>query len=210
MNRMKPYIPPAPCVGLLGGSFDPPHKGHLHISLYAIRKFGLDAVWWLVSPGNPLKNTPSLDMSERIRLARNVTSHPRIFVSDLEHRTGLKYSIDTIRFLKRRHSGCRFLWLMGSDNLHGFHHWKGWQEFVSLVNIGVMERVGYRMKARNSVSARYLARYRIEQDHAGCLIDMAPPAWTLVNIPMDSTNSTQLRGDREQTFQPGYSSDSCS
>jgi len=142
---VKPIYTKNRVVGLFGGSFNPAHSGHLHISEYALKKLGMDEIWWLVSPKNPLKSADSLaDYSERFASAKELTKHNRqIFVSDIEQKIGTKYSYQTIAYLQKKHKGTRFIWLMGADNLALFHRWQRWQEILEMLPVTVFDRSPY-------------------------------------------------------------------
>jgi nicotinate-nucleotide adenylyltransferase len=180
-------------IGLLGGSFDPPHAGHVHISKWALKAFGLDRVWWLVSPGNPLKPDAPADLERRLRTARELMRHPRVVVTDLEARLGTRYTAATVAALRRRCPGVRFVWLMGSDNLVSFHHWDRWSEIMGMVPVGVLARPGQQLRAGLSPTARAFARWRLPQAEARALPFRAPPAWALVSGRMLDLSSTELR-----------------
>ena len=180
-------------IGLLGGSFDPPHLGHVHISHRALRRFGLAQVWWLVSPGNPLKPNPPAQMSRRIAAARALIRHPRIKVTDLEARIGTRYTADTIRQLQRLYPGVRFVWLMGADNLTSFHRWEEWEDIFARVPIGVLARPGEQVRAGLSPAARRFARARLPREAGQLLGGLAPPAWCLMSGPMRDASSTEIR-----------------
>lgn len=183
-------------VGLLGGSFDPAHGGHVAITRAAMRRFRLDRVWWLVSPGNPLKAHGPAPMADRIAHARRLLSDPRVVVTDIEDRLGTRMTADTLAALKRRYPGVRLVWLMGSDNLVQFHRWDRWRQIAATVPIGVLARPGTRMAARHAVAARIMAPARLPQSQAGTLALRQPPAWVLVNLPMSPQSSTMLRAAR--------------
>ena len=131
-------------IGLLGGSFDPAHEGHAHLTREALRRFGLDRVWWLVTPGNPLKRRQPAPMAERMAQARRVIHHPQVVVTDIEARLGTRYTAETLKALQARYPGVRFVWLMGADNLAQLHHWDHWQDIMRRVPIGVLARPGNR------------------------------------------------------------------
>lgn len=196
MAQGFPIARPGMRIGLLGGSFDPAHDGHVHISHVARRRFGLDRVWWLVSPGNPLKPHGPAPMSERIATARGLVTDPGIVVTDIEARLGTRMTADTIRALVRRYPGVHFVWLMGSDNLCQFHHWDRWREIAAMVPIGVLARPGTRVPARHSVAARVLREWRLPQDRAQDLGRQVPPAWVLINLPMTRQSSSAIRAAR--------------
>lgn len=190
-----PMAAPNMRIGLLGGSFNPAHRGHRQISLAAIKRLGLDQVWWLVSPGNPLKETRSLpDLGERVGAARQVAQHRKIVVTGFEGVRGSPYTIDTIRFLKRRFTSVDFVWLMGADNLVSFHRWRNWEKLFGLVPIAVLDRPGYRLKARASKAAQHFVSAALDESDARGLAAMEPPAWTLLTLPLSRLTSTSLRG----------------
>ncbi|MBZ0123938.1 MAG: nicotinate-nicotinamide nucleotide adenylyltransferase, partial [Roseovarius sp.] len=138
MRQPLPLVRPGQAVGLLGGSFDPPHQGHVHISREALRRFALDRVWWLVSPGNPLKSRGPAPLARRIAACRAVLDHPRMAVSDFEARAGTRYTAETVAALQAARPGVRFVWLMGADNLAQLHLWQDWREIVERVPLGIL------------------------------------------------------------------------
>lgn len=180
-------------VGLFGGSFDPPHAGHVHVTRWALKAFGLDRVWWLVSPGNPLKSDAPADLARRLAAARAIMQHPRVTVTDLEARLGTRYTAATLAALRRHYPGVRFVWVMGADNLTGFHRWDRWAEILEAVPIGVLARPGQQLKAGLSPTARRFARWRLPPAAARRLAFERPPAWTLLSGPMLDVSSTRLR-----------------
>lgn len=188
-----PQSRPGQAIGLLGGSFDPPHAGHLHITREALKRFGLDAVWWLVSPGNPLKPNGPAPMERRIAAARDLIDHPRVHVSDAEAQTGTRYTAQTLHALHAARPGVRFVWLMGADNLAQFHRWQDWREIMHSVPVGVLARPGARLAARASPAARMFARHRLPGKHSQRLAGMDAPVWCFVNVPMVAMSSTRLR-----------------
>ncbi|HMH98856.1 MAG TPA: nicotinate-nucleotide adenylyltransferase [Bradyrhizobium sp.] len=181
-------------VGLLGGSFNPPHVAHRAISLFAIKRLKLDRVWWLVTPGNPLKDQDGLrDLNERTAAARKMASDPRIDVSCLESVIGTRYTVDTISYLRRRASGLRFVWIMGADNLAQFHRWQNWRRIASEVPIAVIDRPPQSFRALAAPAAQALARYRLPENQAGRLADQRAPAWTFPTGMKLNLSSTGLR-----------------
>lgn len=193
MSRFGPPAIAGQRIGLLGGSFDPPHAGHVHVSRRALTAFGLDRVWWLVSPGNPLKANAPAGMERRVAAARALVRHPRIEVTDIEERLGTRYTAATLRALLRRYPGVRFVWLMGADNLAGFHRWEDWAEIMHMVPVGVLARPGEQLRAGLSPAARRFARWRLPAGAAQGLADRPPPAWVLLPGPMLDLSSTGLR-----------------
>lgn len=180
-------------VGLLGGSFDPAHEGHAHATREALRRFGLDRVWWLVSPGNPLKAHGPAPLALRMARARAVMRHPRVEVTDVEARLGTRHTAQTLAALGRLYPGVRFVWLMGADNLAQLHRWEDWRRIVEGVPVGVLARPGLRVSARRSVAAAVYARARLRPGEAPRLARAEPPAWCLVNMPMLDVSSSAIR-----------------
>jgi nicotinate-nucleotide adenylyltransferase len=181
-------------IGLLGGSFNPPHLAHRTISLFAIKRLKLDRVWWLVTPGNPLKDNGGLhDLDERAEAARKMADDPRIDVSCLESVIGTRYTVDTISYLRRRASGLRFVWIMGADNLAQFHRWQNWRRIASEVPIAVIDRPPQSFRALAAPAAQALARYRLPENQAGRLADQHAPAWVFLTGMKLSLSSTGLR-----------------
>jgi nicotinate-nucleotide adenylyltransferase len=193
MAQGFPIATPGLRVGLLGGSFDPPHAGHVHVTRQALARFGLDRVWWLVSPGNPIKARGPAELSARLAACRRVMEHPRVEVTDAEARLGTARTRDTLRALVARYPGVRFVWLMGADNLAGFHRWGNWQEIARTVPIGVLPRPGAQLAALASPAARRFAGARVPGPAARGLAFRAPPAWALADGPMSELSSTALR-----------------
>lgn len=188
-----PITTPGLRVGLLGGSFDPAHEGHALITLRAMAALGLDRVWWLVSPGNPLKTRGPAEMSARIKAARAVMRHPRVDVTDIETRLGARFTADTLVRLKAAYPGVRFVWLMGADNLATFHHWDRWQSIARTIPMAVIARPGAQVAAGLSPAARLFASARIAPAQARALPFAAAPAWTLLTGRMLARSSTQIR-----------------
>jgi nicotinate-nucleotide adenylyltransferase len=181
-------------IGLLGGSFNPPHVAHRAISLFAIKRLKLDRVWWLVTPGNPLKNDGTLHgLDERVEAAHRMANDPRIDVSCLESVIGTRYTFDTVRYLRRRASGLRFVWIMGADNLAQFHRWQNWRRIASEVPIAVIDRPPQSFRALAAPAAQALARYRLPENQAGRLADQPAPAWVFLTGMKLSLSSTGLR-----------------
>lgn len=181
-------------IGLLGGSFNPPHTAHRAISLFAMKRLRLDRVWWLVSPGNPLKENGGLhDLNERAAAARAVANDPRIDVSCLEAVIGTRYTVDTITYLRRRCSGLRFVWIMGADNLAQFHRWENWRRIASQMPIAVIDRPPQSFCALAAPAAHALAPYRIAERDAGQLANRRAPAWVFLTGMKLNLSSTRLR-----------------
>jgi nicotinate-nucleotide adenylyltransferase len=182
-------------IGLLGGSFDPAHEGHVHLTREAIARMGLDQVWWLVSPGNPLKARQPAPMAERLARARAIMPDPKVVITDLEAKLGTRATIDTITKLKAIYPGVHFVWLMGSDNLVQFHKWNRWRDILRSVPVGVLARPGSGVAARMSVAAR---AFRVHQvDRGETLRNKAAPAWCFINMPMNAASSSAIRARGE-------------
>lgn len=193
---MKQGFPPARpgmCIGLLGGSFDPAHGGHVHITREAMKRLGLDEVWWLVSPGNPLKSRGPAPLDERLTRARDVMRHPKVRVTELEAQLGTRYTFQTLLRLSALYPGVRFVWLMGADNLADFHHWENWRDIMALLPVAVLARPGQRISARMSVAARYFRNNRLLGREAQRLRHADPPAWVFLNVPLSDLSSTTIR-----------------
>jgi len=214
-RRAPPNLPPHPGplrpqgqrgssgrrIGLLGGSFNPAHRGHLHLSLTALKRLDLDEVWWLVSRQNPLKPAAGMaPFAARLDQARQVASgHRRIGVTDLETRLGgSRYSVDTLRALRRRFPRLRFVWLMGSDNLVQIPHWDRWTEIFRTVPIAVFDRPSYSLRALAGLAAKRFARDRVPATAARRLAETKPPAWAFFHTRLDPSSATRLRSERKQ------------
>jgi nicotinate-nucleotide adenylyltransferase len=181
-------------IGLLGGSFNPPHDAHRTISLFAIKRLKLDRVWWLLTPGNPLKENGTLrDLDQRAEAARAMANDPRIDISCLEAVIGTRYTVDTISYLRRRACGTHFVWIMGADNLAQFHRWQNWRRIASEVPIAVIDRPPQSFRALAAPAAQALAHYRLPENQAGRLADQPPPAWVFLTGMKLNLSSTGLR-----------------
>ena len=181
-------------IGLFGGSFNPPHEGHRLASLTALQRLGLDAVWWVVTPGNPLKENSGLPpLAERISAAQALARHPRIFVTGFEAAIGTRYTHDTLAWLVRRCPGVRFVWIMGADNLAGFHRWQRWREIAALAPIAVIDRPGSTLRAANSRAGRWLAPWRVDETDGLMLARKKAPAFIFLHGPRSILSSTLLR-----------------
>ena len=193
------YLTAGMTVGLLGGSFDPPHAGHVHITREALKRFGLDRVWWLVSPGNPLKEHGPADLGRRMAAARAIMRHPKVTISDFEARSGTTYTAETLAVLKARYPGVRFVWLMGADNLAQFHLWKDWQWILENVPVGVMARPGDRIAAKTSKASLVYDFAKIPGKQSRRLGRAEAPAWCFVNAPMRDISSSEIRATTDWT-----------
>ena len=187
-------------IGLFGGTFDPPHQAHVAASLLARKRLNLDRIWWLVTPGNPLKDAHGLKpLAERIAAARALTRDPRIDVSGLEAVINTRYTYDTIQFLIRRCRGVRFVWIMGADNLRSFSRWQNWRGIAALLPMAIVDRVGPSLYATASLAAQALARFRIPEEEAATLAQRAPPVWVYLHGLKSPLSSTALRSQRSGT-----------
>jgi nicotinate-nucleotide adenylyltransferase len=181
-------------VGLFGGSFNPAHEGHAHVAETALLRLGLDRVIWLVSPQNPLKSPAEMaPLHDRLASAAAVARGPSMIVSDAESRMGSRYTLDTLRILRARFPGVRFVWVMGADNLAGFHRWRGWAQIFREVPLVVVARPGALMKSRFAPAARRFAHARLSSREGLMLPAERPPAWIYLRGPLNSASSTALR-----------------
>ncbi|MFD2264102.1 nicotinate-nucleotide adenylyltransferase [Lacibacterium aquatile] len=181
-------------IGLLGGSFNPAHDGHRHISLEALKRLDLDEIWWLVSPQNPLKQVKGMaPLAERVAYAREIALHPRLKVTDIEVRLGTRYTADTLEKLVRQYPKIDFCWLMGADNLAGFHRWQRWHSIAACVPIAVLAREPYSADARVAVAARRLWRYRLPAQAARSLVGTKLPGWVFLPIRRHPASASHLR-----------------
>ncbi len=182
-------------IGLLGGSFNPAHRGHRRISLAAMSRLGLDEIWWLVSPGNPLKEGAK-DMAPfeaRFAAAKTMARRSRIRVSDFERLQGSRYTIDTVRRLKRRYPRDQFIWLLGSDTLPNFHEWRRWRDLAREVPIAVIRRPGYDHGAHAARAMGWLRRFVRPSSQAIHWTEWSAPAILLLRLPPDPTSATAIR-----------------
>lgn len=194
-----PITRPGQIIGLLGGSFDPAHRGHVHVTREALKRFGLSHVWWVVSPGNPLKDRGPAKLERRMSHAREVMQHPRVAITDVESHLGTRYTAQTLAALRAQNPGVRFVWLMGADNLAQFHLWQDWQWIMDTTPIGVLARPGDRISARMSPAARAYRRFKIPGRHSHLLAQRDAPAWCFVNMPMVDQSSSAIRAAGDWT-----------
>jgi len=192
---LLPYAPDGARVGLFGGSFDPAHDGHVHVTHHALRALQLDQIWWLVTPGNPLKRNAPASLAARIDRARSLIRDPRVNVTGVEARLGTRKTCDTLAALQAQYRRLNFVWIMGADNLAEFHHWDNWRSIAARVPMAVIARPGARQAALGSVAARSLRGHRVPQAQAQSLAGMAAPAWCFITIPMRAISSSELRAE---------------
>jgi nicotinate-nucleotide adenylyltransferase len=181
-------------IGLLGGSFNPAHVGHLAMSLHALRRMQLDQIWWLVSPQNPLKSEKDMaSLTTRLAKARAVVRHPKIRVMDLESKLGTRYTVDTLRHMKRRFPSAHFVWLMGADNMEQITRWKEWPEIFALVPVAVFRRPAYAAGRGLGKAAQRFSRSWMLSSHAKSLVRQPAPAWLVLDNPLNNTSATAIR-----------------
>lgn len=194
-----PLALPGQRIGLLGGSFNPPHDAHRLITGIARRRLGLDAVWWVVTPGNPLKSHDELlPLDARMDLSRATVVNPKVKITDFEKDLSSAYTAASLHYLKLRMPGVHFVWLMGADNLAGFHNWQDWLGIASSMPIAVVDRPGWRHKALASRAARALWRYYVPEQRARHLPLAKAPAWTFLTGPLSPLSSTEIRERRRR------------
>lgn len=187
-------------IGLLGGSFNPAHDGHRHISLQALHRLALDEVWWLVSPQNPLKPVAGMaPFAARLAGARAVARHPRIRVTGIEAELGTTYTAETLPHLIRRFPNARFVWLMGADNLIQIAGWRDWTVIFHTVAIAVFDRPNYSLKALSCTAARRFNKARLKESQASALADRPPPAWVFLHTRLNPISATRIRAERGST-----------
>ncbi len=191
--RLPPHAP-GMRIGLFGGSFNPPHEGHALVARLALSRLGLDRLWWLVTPGNPLKDTRGLPgLDARMRAARKIARNPRIVVTGLEAGIGARYTADTIRFLRSRCPGVHFVWIMGADNLLQFHRWRDWEEIMRAMPVVIIDRPGATVKAASAKAAQRFPQARLAEREARRLPTAKPPAYVYLHGPRSASSSTALR-----------------
>ncbi|MBD8878458.1 nicotinate-nucleotide adenylyltransferase [Roseibium polysiphoniae] len=181
-------------IGIFGGSFNPAHSGHLLVAETALKRLDLDQVWWLVTPGNPLKDHAELAPLEmRVHMTSALANHPKMRVCAHEVILGSPYTAKTIQLLKRKRPALNFVWIMGADNLAGFHHWQDWRSIVQTVPIAIIDRPGSSLATLGAPLAKAYERQRVAEEDASLLADLKPPAWTFLHSALDNTSSTGLR-----------------
>ena len=189
-----PFLQPGMRVGLYGGSFNPPHEGHRLVAQTALKRLELDRVWWIVTPGNPLKGTSELKpLEERMAACRQVAADPRITVTGFEQQLGTQYTIDALEYIDKRYPEVSFVWLMGADSLVSFHLWRGWRKIARLMPIAVIDRPKSTLKATQSSAAQFLKNYRLPSFQAKALMGRVPPCWVFLYGARSNMSSTLLR-----------------
>ena len=183
-------------IGLFGGSFNPPHDGHLAVALTALARLRLDRVWWLVSPQNPLKDPrDTQDFAERLAATRSLARHPRFLVSDIETRLGTRTTAEALGALGPLLARGRFVWIMGADSFAGLHRWNDWREIPAALPLAVIDRPGWSLRALHSPAARTLAAFQLREERAAALPGHRPPAWAFLTQRHRSESSTAIRAE---------------
>ena len=204
IRARPPLATPGQTIGLLGGSFNPPHIAHRLISEAVLKRLGLDKVWWIVSPGNPLKQRGDLaPLNERLRLCREMAKNPHIVITDFEADLPSPYTAATLAFLKSRTPLVRYVWIMGADNLATFDRWHRWREIFTMVPVVVVDRPGWRLKALSSKAARVFEARRLPEKEAATLLSRPAPAWTFLTGPLSHVSSTAIRNKAKLDKQSG-------
>ena len=189
-----PHVESGMVVGLFGGSFNPPHQGHLLVAEIALRRLALDQLWWLVTPGNPLKSRNELaPLAERLAACEALAEDPRIKITAFEKTLGTSYTARTLDFIRARNPHVHFIWIMGADNLAGFHRWQRWQKIATTFPIAVIDRPGSTLAYLSSKTARTFDYARVDEEDAGVLWQKRAPAWTFIHGPRSTLSSTAIR-----------------
>lgn len=202
--RVKPpLIQPGQRIGVMGGTFNPPHDGHALVSRTALRRLGLDQLWWVVTPGNPLKANNGLpEAAQRMAWCRELAPDNRMRITAFEEELHTPYTAATIAFLVRRYPGVHFTWIMGADNLASFHRWQSWRQIVDTVPIAVVDRPGWRLRALASPAAQWMRRGYRPEASAMRLAAAVAPAWTFLTGPLSKLSSTELRQNQQPRSLP--------
>ncbi len=189
-----PHCESGQLIGLFGGSFNPPHGGHRQVSESALQRLGLDRIWWMVTPGNPLKNTDELaPLAQRLARCRAIENDRRVVITAFEAGIFTRYTADILAHIRAKNPGVDFIWIMGADNLASFHHWQRWREIANTFPIAVVDRPGATLSYLSAQAAIALGRYRVDESDASLLGRMKAPAWTFLHGPRSSLSSTALR-----------------
>lgn len=189
-----PLVTPGQRVGIMGGSFNPPHEGHRIVAETAVKRLALDQLWWLVTPGNPLKHNSHLPaQSDRMHAISKFAHGPKMKITGFEADLGSPYTAATLSYLVRRYPDVHFVWVMGADNLASFHRWQHWQQIAHLVPMAIIDRPGYRLKALAGLTAQRFASARFDERDAAFLPGAPAPAWTFLTSRLSPLSSTQLR-----------------
>ena len=193
-TNSTPHAAAGQRIGVLGGSFNPAHEGHLHISELALKILKLNEIWWLVSPQNPLKPERGMaSLKDRLAQAEQVAQGHQITVTDLERELGTQFTVDTLAALRQRFDGVNFVWLMGADNLLQIDRWARWEQVFETVPVAVFARPSYSNEAEKAKASRQFARYRLDSERADQLAEMSPPAWVFLKTPENPISATEIR-----------------
>ena len=184
-------------IGLLGGSFDPPHKGHLYISLEAKKILKLDEIWWLVTPQNPLKINQPASYSERVKNCKIMTKNKPIKIKEIEKKINSQFSYQTIKYLNKHYKNINFFWLMGADNLINFHQWQNAHRIFNEIPIVVFRRYGYNQQALKSYISNLYKNFRVKNKNIHIDNFNQLPAWTIIQNKEIRISSTEIRKQRE-------------
>lgn len=194
-----PHVEKGMAVGLFGGSFNPPHAGHALVAEIALRRLRLDQLWWIVTPGNPLKSRTELaPLAERLSRSEEIAGDPRVRVTAFEARHAIRFTADTLTLVRARNPGVNFVWIMGADNLRDFHRWQRWQQIAMTVPIAVIDRPGATLSFLSSVMAKTFDYARRDEIDAPRLARMRAPAWTFIHGPRSRLSSTAIRNAERQ------------
>lgn len=189
-----PLVYPGQRIGVMGGTFNPPHDGHALVAKAALRRLRLDQLWWVVTPGNPLKAHNGLPPAEdRMALCRKLVDDSRMRVTAFEEDLNTPFTAATLAFLKRRHRHVQFCWVMGADNLASFHRWQDWRGIAAMVPIVVVDRPGWHLRAMASPAAQWMRRHYVPESRAAVMLRQDPPIWTFLTGPLSNSSSTELR-----------------
>ncbi|MET3663011.1 nicotinate-nucleotide adenylyltransferase [Aquamicrobium ahrensii] len=195
-----PHVEKGMQVGLFGGSFNPPHAGHVLVADIALRRLALDQLWWMVTPGNPLKSTRELaPLSQRIERSQAITPNPRIKVTAFEAAWHVRYTADTLALVRARNPGVDFVWIMGADSLRDFHRWERWREIMLTFPVAVIDRPGATLAFLSSTVAKTFDYARVDEADAPRLARMKAPAWTFIHGPRSTLSSTAIRNGHAGT-----------
>jgi nicotinate-nucleotide adenylyltransferase len=188
-------------IGLFGGSFNPPHDGHRLVAEIALKRLGLDQLWWMVTPGNPLKNASELlPLAKRIELSEAIAPGPRVKVTAFEAAYKVRFTADTVALIKAHHRNVNFIWVMGADNLKSFHHWQRWRHIAEMLPIAIIDRPGSTLSYVSSKMALTYDYARVDEDDAVSLAHLKAPAWTLIHGPRSTLSSSAIRLGHNLSF----------
>ena len=185
-------------IGLLGGSFDPPHRGHIFISLEAKKIFALDEIWWLLTPKNPLKISNPATYYERLANCNNIVKNQPIIIKEIEKKINSKYSYYTLKHLLNHYKNIKFYWLMGADNLIFFHRWQNWKKIFNEVSIVVFKRHGYNRSALSCKASKYFTNFKVKENEFKNFNFSKLPSWIILNNKEIKISSTEIRRQREK------------